>query len=86
MDWKSQPIYDKYPDEDYEFCKQIEDDDDETSFVQIQKVVDFTKENYSKVRFIVVAIEQVSRHYLLKSKIHMLIFLGLTNIYFLMIN
>ena len=35
----------------------VEEDDDEVFFVQIQ-VVDFTKENYSKVRFIVVAIEQ----------------------------
>ena len=57
MDWKSPPIYDKYPNEDYEFCKQVEDDDDETSFVQIQKVVDFTKDYYPTVRFIVVAIK-----------------------------
>ena len=54
----SKPIYDKYLDEDYELCKQeVEEDDDEVFFVQIQ-VVDLTKENYSKVRFIVVAIEQ----------------------------
>ena len=57
MDWNSPSIYDMYPNEDYELRKQqAEEYDDETFFVQIQKVVDFTKDNYL-ARFIVVAIK-----------------------------
>jgi len=57
VDWNSPSIYDMYPNEDYELGKQqVEEYDDETFFVQIQKVVDFTKDNYL-VRFIVVAIK-----------------------------
>ena len=35
------------------------EDDDETFFVQIQKIIDFTEENYLEVRFIPLAIEEL---------------------------
>lgn len=57
MDWNSPSIYDMYPNEDYELGKQkVEEYDDETFFVRTQEV-DFTKDNYPTVRFIVVAIK-----------------------------
>ena len=57
-DWNSPPIYDIFPNEDYELGKQqVEEYNDETFFVQIQKVVDFTKDYYPTVIFIVVAIK-----------------------------
>ena len=37
----------------------LEDDDDDTFFVLIQKAVDFTEDNCSNVRFITLAIEQM---------------------------
>ena len=35
------------------------EDDDETFFVQIQKTIDFTEENYLKVKFIPLIIEEL---------------------------
>ena len=62
-------------------------EDDETFFVQIQKTIDFTEENYLKVKFIPLIIEELGVKTLsLEEKVLMLIFLGLTNIYFLMVN
>ena len=46
MDCNSPQIYDKYPDEEYELCKQVLEDGDESFFGQIQKAIDFTKERF----------------------------------------
>lgn len=38
---------------------QVVEDDDETFFVQTQKTIDFTEENYLKVKFIPLVIEEL---------------------------
>ena len=60
VDWNFPPIFDNYLVKNCELCNsKVVEDDDETFFVQIQKIIDFTEENYLEVRFIPLAIEEL---------------------------